>query len=59
MKGGVVQRGSLDPKLVKIPGIYVDTVVVVSTLEHHMQSFGVNYNASYNGSKKIDAGKQW
>lgn len=50
---GIVKSGSLDPRLVKIPGIYVDTVVVVSTLKYHMQSFGVDYNASYNGSKKL------
>ena len=50
---GIVKSGSIDPQLVKIPAIYVDTVVVVSTLKHHMQSFGNDYNASYNGSKKM------
>jgi propionate CoA-transferase len=50
---GVVKSGSLDARMVKIPGIYVDSVVVVSSLKYHMQSFGVDYDASYNGSKKL------
>lgn len=50
---GIVENGSLDPRLVKIPGIYVDVVVVVSDLKNHMQSFDVAYNASFTGSKKL------
>lgn len=50
---GIVQAGSLDPRQVKIPGLYVDAVVVASSLKYHMQSFGVDYNASYTGSKKM------
>ncbi len=48
----IVQNGSLDPRFVKIPGIYVDAVVVASSLKYHMQSFGVDYNASFSGSKR-------
>ncbi|MCY6356145.1 acyl CoA:acetate/3-ketoacid CoA transferase [Clostridium sp. ZS2-4] len=44
----VVQNGALDPKLVKIPGIYVDAVVV-GTPEKSMQTFGEQYNPAYCG----------
>ena len=36
----IVQGGSLDPKLVAIPGIYVDSVVV-GTEEENMQCLGM------------------
>lgn len=44
----IVKSGTLDPKLVKIPGIYVDTIVV-SKPEEHEQVFGEEYNPSYTG----------
>jgi propionate CoA-transferase len=49
----VVKAGTLDPKLVKVPGIYVDTIVVVSDMANHMQTFAEAYNASYTGSIKV------
>lgn len=48
----VVREGSLDPRLVKIPGILVDAVVV-SSPENHMQTFSEVYNGSYTGNMKI------
>ncbi|MFZ5944134.1 MAG: acyl CoA:acetate/3-ketoacid CoA transferase [Bacillota bacterium] len=48
----VVKGGTLDPKLVKIPGIYVDAVVVAEAAKH-MQTFGEQYNPSYTGEIKI------
>jgi propionate CoA-transferase len=45
----VVKRGSLDPKLVKIPGIYVDAIVI-SNPENHMQTFKEQYNPAYTGA---------
>lgn len=45
----VVQTGSLDPRLVKIPGIYVDTIVVTQDPKNHMQTFDEDYNPSYTG----------
>jgi len=48
----VVKKGSLDPKIVKIPGIYVD-VVVVGEAEDHMQTWAEQYNPSYTGEVKI------
>ncbi|MBV4420573.1 acyl CoA:acetate/3-ketoacid CoA transferase [Clostridium tyrobutyricum] len=48
----VVSKGSLDPKKVKIPGIYVDAIVV-SQPKNHMQTFSENYNPSYSGEAKF------
>lgn len=39
----VVRAGSLDPRLVKVPGIYVDYVVVAGP-EDHAQSIGCRYD---------------
>lgn len=48
----IVSKGSLDPKKVKIPGIYVDAIVK-SHPENHMQTFSENYNPSYCGEAKF------
>jgi len=47
----VVKNGTLDPKLIKIPGIYVDTIVVANSEENHMQTYLEKYNAAYSGNK--------
>ena len=49
----IVKAGTLNPKLVKIPGIYVDTIVKASRPEYHMQTFGTQYNSSYSGEERI------
>jgi Acyl CoA:acetate/3-ketoacid CoA transferase len=49
----VVKSGTLDPKQVRIPGIYVDTIVVASNPVYHMQTFGEQYNPSYSGEVKL------
>ncbi|KAJ49026.1 acetoacetyl-COA transferase subunit alpha [Clostridium tetanomorphum DSM 665] len=48
----IVKAGSLDAKLVKIPGIYVDAVVVAQPV-NHMQTFSESFNPSYCGEIKI------
>ncbi|SNS82067.1 propionate CoA-transferase [Anaerovirgula multivorans] len=49
----VVKAGTLDPRLVKIPGIYVDTVVEVQDMKNHMQTFSEQYNPGYTGNIKV------
>lgn len=53
----VVKAGTLDPKLVKIPGIYVDTIVEVQDLHNHMQTFSEQYNEAYTGNISIPINK--
>ena len=48
----VVEYGSLDARLVKIPGIYIDAIVVASE-ENHRQTFGTYYNPAYSGETRV------
>ncbi len=48
----VVEYGSLDARLVKIPGIYVDAIVVADQ-ENHRQTFGTYYNPAYSGEIRV------
>ena len=48
----IVKAGDLDPRLVKIPGIYVDAVVI-SKPEEHEQSFECPYNPAVTGEINI------
>lgn len=49
----IVKNGTLDPKLVKIPGIYIDTIVEVKDMKNHMQTFAEQYNPSYTGAIRV------
>jgi len=48
----IVESGTLDPRKVKIPGIYIDAIVVAKP-EYQMQTFGESYNPSYSGEVKV------
>ena len=48
----IVQGGSLDPKLVKIPGIYVDSIVV-GTAEDNLQCLGMPFDGALTGECRI------
>jgi propionate CoA-transferase len=48
----IVEAGSLDPRLVKIPGIYVDAVVVADPKEHE-QTYGFQFDPSLTGETRI------
>lgn len=48
----VVSTGSLDPKLVKVPGILVDAIVLVSP-EEQWQTFTEPFNPAYCGEVRV------
>ena len=51
----IAERGSLSPRDVKIPGIFVDCVVVARP-ENHWQTFSVPYDPAYSGEIRAPAG---
>lgn len=51
----IVRAGSLDPRLVKIPGICVDILVPVRDSSNHMQTFASQFNPAYSGQIRVPA----
>jgi propionate CoA-transferase len=51
----VAESGSLNPRQVKIPGIFVDCVVVARP-ENHWQTFGTQYNPAFSSEIRVRAG---
>ena len=49
----MVKAGSLDPRLVKIPGIYVDGIIVAEDMGDHEQCFGHDYDPSLCGEIRV------
>jgi len=49
----LADRGSLNPRQVKIPGILVDRVVVAERPEYHMQTFAEPYSAAFAGETRL------
>lgn len=50
----VVERGSLNPRDVEIPGVLVDAVVV-SEPEDHMQTYATPFSHAYSGQYRVPA----
>ncbi len=48
----IAESGSLDARRVRIPGIFVDAVVVAAP-EHHMQNYGTQYNPALSGEVRV------
>ena len=48
----IAERGTLDPRGVRIPGVLVDCVVV-ATPEHHWQTMGTAYMPAYSGEVRV------
>ncbi|HEY2190625.1 MAG TPA: malonate decarboxylase subunit alpha, partial [Caldimonas sp.] len=49
----IAERGSLNPRQVKVPGVLVDCVVVAELPEHHMQTFATQYSAAFAGEIRV------
>jgi propionate CoA-transferase len=51
----IAERGTLNPRQVKIPGILVDCVVVAKP-EHHWQTFSEPYSPAFSAEIRVPAG---
>ena len=49
----IAERGTLNSRQVKIPGVLVDCVVVAEKPEYHMQTFGVQYSGAFAGEIRV------
>lgn len=49
----IVERGTLNARQVKIPGILVDCVVVAEKPEYHMQTFAEPYSAAFSSEIRV------
>jgi propionate CoA-transferase len=49
----IAERGTLNPRQVKVPGLLVDCVVVAQRPEHHMQTFATQYSAAFAGELRV------
>jgi propionate CoA-transferase len=51
----IAERGTLNSRQVKIPGVLVDCVVVAEKPEYHMQTFVEPYSAAFAGEIRVPA----
>ncbi|MDD4239269.1 MAG: acylcoa--acetate/3-ketoacidcoatransferase [Desulfotomaculaceae bacterium] len=50
----IVENGTIHPKMVKVPGIYVDYIVVETQPERRLSTVGAKYNPAFTGEAKVD-----
>src|SRR6478672_4530196 len=49
----IAERGTLNPRQVKVPGVLVDAVVLATKPEHHHQTFAEPYSAAFAGEIRV------
>src|SRR3989344_3929005 len=49
----IAERGSLNPRQVKVPGVLVDAVVLATEPAHHHQTFAEPYSAAFAGELRV------
>ena len=49
----LAERGTLNPRQVKVPGILVDCVAVAEQPHYHMQTFAEPYSAAFAGEIRV------
>ncbi|HBC92732.1 MAG TPA: acylcoa--acetate/3-ketoacidcoatransferase [Pelotomaculum sp.] len=50
----VVETGTIHPKMVKVPGFYVDYIVVETQPERRISTVGAKYNPAFTGEAKVE-----
>jgi len=49
----IAERGSLNPRQVKVPGVLVDAVVLATDPAHHQQTFAEPYSPAFSGELRV------
>ena len=49
----IAERNTLNPRLVKIPGVLVDCIVVAERPEYHAQTFAEQYSPAFSGEIRV------
>lgn len=54
----VVRFGTIDPMHVKIPGLYVDALIVTSDEQNHQQTYAEQFNPNYVSHRQVASDKE-
>ena len=49
----IAERGSLNPRQVKVPGVLVDAVVLATEPAHHQQTYAEPYSPAFSGELRV------